>query len=1212
MMKEKIVDKIKNKFKRKIYKLICLLLCVTQIIFLFSPTILAASSNLRNSTYAVDSDTTDDYITHMINAKNGSRYAGRIWTDKSVFREGITLDNDTDGYEGTITNNSDFLHAFSVLGSSLKITQPTQLDVMFLLDVSGSMGKVENGYATKKNFEQTPMYKTIEQVNISINTLLEKSPDSRFGIAIYGSTAAILVPLGHYTKDNNTPFLKVEYKDLYGGTDPSKAQGLHFKLTATVKNKENVTKTYYGDNAGETSNKVHNMQGNGNREYEGTGGQTSGSGTEKDPYHVGHITNQQAGLAIAMDQFITNNNEITWKTDDKSSEYPRLPTLIHLTDGQASDLAWIQNEVKVDSSEYESPECSVNLPIDEDEFSECEPDSQDCENELPKCEIKSPEMWEKTFSNWNNVNWNYDLAYNSTNSSELENINHYNASQLSGLGDAAPVIFQTLMTAAYYKSAVDAYYTSSGITDLSGNLPSLNCYSIYASDSADYTNMEDTQIKGTLNAILNPSRYFTDLADSSETDSGKLTAKDSGAKFIDTAYELYKLWLSDESKGVDKTFSLNTTSANSSGNDIIISIKALQSHLTDNSGAYAQDKYKEWSNKINVEAIKKNINYVPSGNFYSTGFEDIGNVLSNIVESVAGNAFAPVDGMNDLGNENSVSYMDPLGKYMEIKDNGITIDNQTYDMAMLLFGELHYLNKTKVFDYQFIQKHLNNGSFKAGWYDTKGNYKENGNWDSGDTYYIDESTFKSLYPNMTSSTSLNENQKNTIYTFYEFTDSDSNKFKTNPCYNGESTKYSLSDIKIWNEDTSNLKDDTGLKTDNTLYVDIPINALPLQIVSVTLIGHNEVSKYETNIEEKEESTPLRLFYGVGIQDALLFNNGIDIDLDLISEEYKKKYTNENDEISFYSNYYSATTYDGYTADTQEDARTKGDTVLSISPNMKNRYYVFQKNLMIYSHAYIIGADGQVKEESDPLNFEGADFDGVYDGKTEDNKPDETGLKSIKEAFEKNELKEGDIIFLSGDTVSYGTDPSSDDFYYFAIDYFVPTEDNKGKQVQYVVARKGSEFGSGIAENPGAKLPKGDFLSWIDASGRNQETFDFSANIPEDTKSSGTWVLATKIGGLRIGDLHQSILRKQDNNTNTSKSYYLPIIADDLTTEGYDAILDAYLGNNGLLTYKIEKWEIPAAGSIGTIIIILLGITLIILSSLLYKRHKRGVITDKTN
>ena len=323
-----------------------------------------------------------------------------------------------------------------------------------------------------------------------------------------------------------------------------------------------------------------------------------------------------------------------------------------------------------------------------------------------------------------------------------------------------------------------------------------------------------------------------------------------------------------------------------------------------------------------------------------------------------------------------------------------------------------------------------------------------------------------------------------------------------------------------------------------------------------------------------------------------------------------KYT-KNSVTRFYSNYYSETTYDGYAADTQEGARTKGDAVLSISPSEKNRYYIFQKHLKLYKYAYIVDDNGNVHKENNPLLFEGAIFDGEFKGQTVNDNPNETAKNEITQAFNEGKLKKGDLIVLDGDVVKYGTNPSSDEFYYFVVDYYMPTTGGNGKQVQYAVARMGSEFGSGIVEHEGTKLPKGDFLSWYDQSGQNSEVYNYDDTIPASKLSSGDWILVTKIGGLRIGDLHQNIQLKTENKTNTSKSYYLPIIADDSSTEGSDAIFNVYLGNNGLLTYSKDRFELPLAGGIGVVIIYVIGISLII-GSIIYFKTKYSKKSTKRN
>ncbi len=1030
----------------------------------------------------------DSYQNLLLSDENGSRYAGRIWSDKTVLTEDLKLDVPTDGINSLVTKKSDFLHVFSALGSSLKITQPSQLDVMFLIDISGSMGKIGDGYATSSNFKDSPMYKTIKSVNETIDTLLSANPNSRFGIVVYGATAQVLVPLGHYTKIGENPFLKVEYLNQYGGQNP---QGVHFTLTASYKDDKNSEKEYYVDNAGENSNELHGTTGSGNRNYEGTGGQTTGSGTKENPYHVGHITNQQAGLAAAMDQFITGNSETTWKATDGKT-YSRIPALIHLSDGQATDLAWIQDKADSDSEQ----------------------------------------LWKKSINTWNNVNWNFDLAYNSTNNAAPSNQNHYNASQLSGLGNASPLIFQTLMTASYYKSAVDAYYANSGYTDMSGSTPTLNCYSIYASDSSGYTEMEDTQVKGTINAILNPTVYFKDLPGYDDVESSNLSETDSGARFIDTAYELYKLWLED---GASHTFSSKTTSGSNdpknASNDITININVSRDQL--NNGAYS--KY-SWSNKITETSINKNIYYVPKNNFFNTDFENVGNVLDDIINSAVKNAFVPIGGINDAGTNDSLTFVDPIGQYMEIKNGSVGIDGNFYDMDLLLFGEHHQLKKSAVYDYEFNLTHRGsnhnsndlNQPFISGWYDKDGNYLEkDGSWEKGDIYYVDSDTIKKYVPNLDEN-SITDQQQNTIYTLYSFLDDDSNDNQYNPCYEDKKLPFKLSDIRIWVEDTGNFEDESSIGSpdlgfDKAIYVNIPVNALPVEVANIKLGADGKVKSYSTNLKEKV-ATPFRLFYGVGLQDSIFTEDGLDVDLTKVSQEYIKK-NKVDDVVYFYSNYYSNTNYGGYVTDTRQE-RTRGDAYFSFSPDSSNRYYIYQNSLTLYEMS-----------EDDTKNK-----DGFYD---EINIEDDNEYTTFKKKHP---------------AVSSSNQIKADSWYYIVIDYYSP---NKDTIMRTAIPREGKEFGLG--ENS-VNVNVENQLCWYSES--RKETRDFKLNSSKPDDGINDWVIATKPGGLRVGDMAQSLKPKTENTTDTAYNYYLPTISQT-TESNSDAsadviVINSYLGNNGRL------------------------------------------------
>ncbi len=1135
-MMKKIVNKKRKTFIKIFCDAICLILCISQVIFLFSPTILAASSNLRNSKYGVDPDTTDDYINRLINETNGSRYAGRIWSDKSVFRESITLDNDTDGYKGTITNNSDFLHVFSVLGSSQRINSysNTPIDAIFLLDMSGSMAidlhASENGHthskdnSAKEHLEHSRMKKVLDSMNNAINTLMELNETNRVAVIAYGGTAEVLMPLAHYKKANgNNDYLTVSDLTDYENATPKETGSGAYTVTANAQKaneKNNSTYETY------TKSVRNNYPANKSKEKL--------SNAPNETIYIGYQTDMQAGIYVGFEELYNNlvdTDDVTYKYKSGTNEVtvPRIPVAFVMTDG-GSNYALKSKDT--------------------------EPNTGDEWYNLPKIKLEDNDNY-----TGNHEKYRSEMDVDSNG------------------GDA--VILDILLTASYMKSKVQNKYTKllQQANILKDNEKANMKIHTISIDTPEY-NWQPPRVYAT----LNPIKYFNAQGDSSFNITNNNKTKEFN-KDITSAYQSFLKWKEND---ITIEFCDNEGRNNNSpyncknGNNRTIKFNRLKD--AENAEVTNQD-------------VINNINY--NDDFFDISATNLEETFKNIITNINGDAFTPVGGTNEYGSNDSLTYTDPIGEYMEIKNDSITLEgNKTYDMSLLLFGTMYGIEKAAIYDSTFNQKHLNsNNKFVSGWYDSNGTKKETGSWSNGDTYYLSDEDVKDY---ITDDNAINnKNKKIIIYRIAE-TDTELEKVQANKSYGDiNQVYYKLKDIKIIIDIDENGK--------QNLYFNLPTTALPLQTVTIQMDRNNEnVESYKTNLEDKKLSTPLRLFYEVGLVDSIKMNDGKDIDLDKIDKEYLKKHISEDDYLNFFSNYYSESTYDGYIADIQDDARTKGDAFLTLSPSINNRYYIFQKNLKLYSHAYIIGDNGQVKEVSDPLNFDGANFDGVYKGQTENNQPNSTAQTAIKNAFNNQELKKGDIIVLEEDVVKYGTNPSSDAFYYFAIDYFMPASNGTGKEVQYVVARKGSEFGSGIVEHEGTKLPKGDFLSWIDESGKNSKTYGFEEEIPKDIESKGNWVLATKIGGLRIGDLHQSILKKENNITNTSKSYYLPIIADDPSTIGSDAILNAYLGNNGLLTYRLDELAIPDTGGKGIAIIIIFGSLFIIesITLIIKKYHKK--------
>lgn len=157
-----------------------------------------------------DGNTTGSYAQNL-GDNSSTRYAGRVWTDKTVYTEDATFPGDVGNV--TVKNDSDFLVAYSALATSESVTGKSQVpvDVVFVIDNSGSMD-----YEYGLGFSTTSLEQTVGAVNQSIETIMESNPNSRVAVVAYdgaqGNTPAaqVLLPLDHYTKTGNT-YIQANY-----------------------------------------------------------------------------------------------------------------------------------------------------------------------------------------------------------------------------------------------------------------------------------------------------------------------------------------------------------------------------------------------------------------------------------------------------------------------------------------------------------------------------------------------------------------------------------------------------------------------------------------------------------------------------------------------------------------------------------------------------------------------------------------------------------------------------------------------------------------------------------------------------------------------------------------------------------------------------------------------------------------------------------------
>ena len=457
-------------------------------------------------------------------------------------------------------------------------------------------------------------------------------------------------------------------------------------------------------------------------------------------------------------------------------------------------------------------------------------------------------------------------------------------------------------------------------------------------------------------------------------------------------------------------------------------------------------------NKLNDETEVSNKEIIENI-IYNDTFQDItaGNVDDCFKEIIVNaTSFNPIgDSENDADAASALSYVDPIGKYMEVKDV----------KKLLLFGQSYNVIKDEEIKVEDI-----------------------------------------------------DGQK-VSRQYYRAVSSDNNDLEIkNPSYTTE-TKFKLSEIKIWKEiSNSYMTDewtDADKNFDEALHITVPSNAIPIHLDTIELDGANRVKKYESN-QNTDSALPIRVVYTIGISSKIINQTTQRVDLTKLSRQYfmdKKEEVDEGGQkkkyIDFYSNYYSGELYD------EKIGETFGNAAITFTPSSTNRFYIFQKNLTIYTTS--TGGDDKGEGE----------------------------LAST-----------GGTVNLTG-TVTDIESIDKDATYYFAIDYYIPGEQadgSKGRAVKYATSHKGEDFFGANGEC---------YLSYYNTT-QKKEVESKGANV----------VVTTKKGTKRVGDLKYLAGIKTENVTNTANTYYAPSYGHIEEDGNYSII--TYFGNNGKLRLQTTE------------------------------------------
>lgn len=277
---------------KSVVSLVALLLVCAMVIGLMPSDTLAAAS---------DADTSGTYSASL--GDNAStEFAGRIWTDKSVYTDDVSFGL-YGGGNTTIekSDEEDFLVAFSALGTSQAISgkSVTPLDVVFIIDMSSSMvnNRMDNG--------RTRLANATVALNDSVETLLALNDYVRVGVVAFNGTSYEVLPLDHYEKYNGRDFFTCS-----GSTITYNA-----KSESTTFNNQTIS---------------------------------TRSGT-----------NVQKGVFTGMDMLASESET---KTTINGKEIQRIPAVIMLTDGEPSNASSYQSwwDIEADTS-YKSPSSGGNV-----------------------------------------------------------------------------------------------------------------------------------------------------------------------------------------------------------------------------------------------------------------------------------------------------------------------------------------------------------------------------------------------------------------------------------------------------------------------------------------------------------------------------------------------------------------------------------------------------------------------------------------------------------------------------------------------------------------------------------------------------------------------------------------------------------------------------------------------------------------------------------
>jgi LPXTG-motif cell wall-anchored protein len=185
-----------------------------------------ASSLIKEEYSFLDQDPATMDSTELLKLQQDND--GRVVTDKSV----IYRKDDYDAFDEDDYGQGDFSVTLSAIGQEWSVKEnldsTVPVDVMFILDLSGSMTSTYNG--------EYRWISSVSALNYIGEELMERNSQNRMGLVVFSNAAYEILPMAHYTASaddiaNGMPFLTYSlgynsYSDSYTVPELSVSSGL--------------------------------------------------------------------------------------------------------------------------------------------------------------------------------------------------------------------------------------------------------------------------------------------------------------------------------------------------------------------------------------------------------------------------------------------------------------------------------------------------------------------------------------------------------------------------------------------------------------------------------------------------------------------------------------------------------------------------------------------------------------------------------------------------------------------------------------------------------------------------------------------------------------------------------------------------------------------------------------------------------------------------